>query len=312
MKYRELTIYIQRDAVDVVCAMLYDYPIQGVEIMDQFLSQEEQDEMFVDAIEFDNVMAEEVGVKFYLSYEEDLTQILESIDQRLDELAECMDLGSRRLTTEDSFEEDWANNWKQYYKPFFIGSDILIKPLWETLDEESKKKARIIIDMDPGMAFGSGTHETTSLCIRALDRYLKPTDTFIDVGCGSGILGIVAAKLGANKGILIDLDKNAVKVAKENIEINQVASNLEVLHGDLLQNIHEEVDLVVANIFAEVIMGVSPDVHKILKPEGLFIASGIIHEKAQLVCDKLEADSFEVLEVVKDGGWVVIISKKRS
>lgn len=312
MKYRELTIYIQREASDVVCAMLYDYPIQGVEILDQYLTQEEQDEMFVDAIEFDNVMAQEVGVKFYLSYEEDVTKILESIDQRLDDIAEFMELGSRRLTTEDSFEEDWANNWKQYYKPFFIGNDILIKPLWENLDNETKNKARIIIDMDPGMAFGSGTHETTSLCIRALDQYLKTTDTFIDIGCGSGILGIVAAKLGAKKGILIDLDKNAVKVAKENVEINQVSSTLEVYHGDLLENIHEEVDLVVANIFAEVIMGVSPDVYKILKSDGIFIASGIIREKEQFVCDKLIEESFEVLEVVRDGGWIVIISKKRS
>lgn len=308
MKYRELTLHVHKDAVDVVCAMLYNYPIQGVEIKDFFLTDEDKKEMFVDMMGIDNPQLEELPVKFYISYEDDIAEILASIQEELEEMSEYMTLGSLKLETGESDEEDWAHNWKAYYKPFMIGNRILVKPIWETIDTDSEfGKAEIVIEIDPGMAFGSGTHETTSMCIKALDKYLKPTDTLIDLGCGSGILGIAGIKLGAEHATLIDLDLSAIKIAKENCESNKVTDSVTVIHGDLLENVSDVVDVVVANIFADIIIGVTDDVKKVLKKDGLFISSGIIIERLEDVLSKLESSGFEVIEILKESGWVAIV-----
>ena len=309
MKYREFTINVQRDAVDIVCAMLYDYPIQGVEIRDEYITEEEQKEMFVNVVGFENKQEEECPITFYISYEDDFNEILSKIKVELIDLASRMELGSLELSAKDSDDENWAHNWKTFYKPFMIGKRILIRPIWEQVESVDHVIPEIIVDIDPGMAFGSGTHETTSLAVKALDKYLGDTKTIIDIGCGSGILGIIAAKLGVEKGILIDLDQSACKIAKENVITNKTEDKLTVIHGDLLENISEVGDLVISNIFAEVIIAMTPDVKKVLKKTGLFISSGIIDDKELDVIATLNNNGFEIIEVFRDGGWVSIVSK---
>ncbi|WZL80025.1 50S ribosomal protein L11 methyltransferase [Vallitaleaceae bacterium 9-2] len=301
MKYIEIETLVHRDDADIFCADLYDYPIQGVEILDEYISKQEQQQMFVDALDFDNTMEEYVGIRFYLSEEEDVTTILGEIKLRFPKYV------FRQGKTDD---EDWAHNWKKYYKPFAISQRIVVKPIWEDMNDwPMYKDTEIIIDIDPGMAFGSGTHETTSLCMKAIEKYTEHGDSFVDVGCGSGILGIAAAKLGAGVGRLIDIDASACKIAKENIASNHVEDQLTVYQGDLLENVNEHVDFVVANIFAEIIISITEKVHQVLKDQGIFIASGIIKEKEALVVSHLEAQGFEIIEINRDGGWVAIISR---
>lgn len=311
MQYKVFNLTVNREAVDVICAMLYDYPIQGVEILDDYLTDEEQSAMFVNVMEMENKMRQEVVLRFYLSEEDDVKSLFEEIQAGLKDLSARISLGSLTLSTDDSNDEDWAHNWKAFYKPFMIGKRILVRPVWEDVDSIDGLIPEIIIDIDPGMAFGSGTHETTSLSVRALDKYIKGNEYLVDVGCGSGILGIVASKLGIKEGVLIDLDQSACKIAKENVATNGVDHNLTVIHGNLVDKVSEKADIVVANIFAEVIMGVTPEVKDIVKEDGLFIASGIILEREADVIKVLEENKFEVLEVIRDGGWVVIISKRQ-
>jgi ribosomal protein L11 methyltransferase len=303
MKYIEIETSLSRDDVDVFCAQLYDFPIQGVEIIDEYISENEQKQMYVDALEFDNIMEEQVGVRFYLSEEDDVQKIMGTIQTLFPEYV------FRQKMSDD---QDWAHNWKKYYKPFAISKRMVVKPIWEDINAwPDFRNAEIIIDIDPGMAFGSGTHETTSLCMKAIEKYTKPEDSFVDIGCGSGILGIAAAKLGAGKGILIDIDASACKIARENVMSNRVEDQLEVIQGDLLENISAKVDFAVANIFAEIIISVTGDVHKILKNQGIFIASGIIKEKEELVVSYLTEHGFDILDITRDGGWIAIVSKSR-
>jgi ribosomal protein L11 methyltransferase len=303
MKYIEIETSLSRDDVDVFCAQLYDFPIQGVEIIDEYISENEQKQMYVDALEFDNIMEEQVGVRFYLSEEDDVQKIMGTIQTLFPGYV------FRQKMSDD---QDWAHNWKKYYKPFAISKRMVVKPIWEDINAwPDFRNAEIIIDIDPGMAFGSGTHETTSLCMKAIEKYTKPEDSFVDIGCGSGILGIAAAKLGAGKGILIDIDASACKIARENVMSNRVEDQLEVIQGDLLENISAKVDFAVANIFAEIIISVTGDVHKILKNQGIFIASGIIKEKEELVVSYLTEHGFDILDITRDGGWIAIVSKSR-
>lgn len=303
MKYIEIETSLSRDDVDVFCAQLYDFPIQGVEIIDEYISENEQKQMYVDALEFDNIMEEQVDVRFYLSEEDDVQKIMGTIQTLFPGYV------FRQKMSDD---QDWAHNWKKYYKPFAISKRMVVKPIWEDINAwPDFRNAEIIIDIDPGMAFGSGTHETTSLCMKAIEKYTKPEDSFVDIGCGSGILGIAAAKLGAGKGILIDIDASACKIARENVMSNRVEDQLEVIQGDLLENVSAKVDFAVANIFAEIIISVTGDVHKILKNQGIFIASGIIKEKEELVVSYLTEHGFDILDITRDGGWIAIVSKLR-
>jgi len=308
MKYKVFDLTVNREASDLVCSILYDFPIQGVEIVDEYITEEEQEAMFANAIELANIKLDQVIVRFYLSEEDDIKHILKDIKLGLENLANRVDIGSLDLLSNDSNDEDWAHNWKAFYKPFMIGDRILVRSIWEDVNSVGGKKADFIIDIDPGMAFGSGTHETTSMMIKAMDKYVKGHETLIDVGCGSGILGIAGAKLGIDKGILIDLDQSACKIARENVSSNKTQDKLTVIHGNLVDEIKEQADMVVANIFAEVIIGVTPDIKSVLKKGGYFISSGIIKEKEKDVKHTLEANGFKVIEVLEDGGWVAIIS----
>ena len=217
------------------------------------------------------------------------------------------DVGRGEVLVEKTHEEDWANNWKKYYKPSKVGEKIVVKPIWEDYE---KKDDELVVELDPGMAFGTGDHETTRMCIQALEKYVEKDSTVFDVGTGSGILAIAAAKLGAKKAVGVDLDPVAVESAKENVSYNNL-DNIEVLYGNLVEVIEGKADIVVANIIAEIICILIDDVKRVLKQGGMFITSGIIHERVKMVTDKLEESGFEVIKVNKDGEWNCIIAKAK-
>ena len=216
-----------------------------------------------------------------------------------------IDLGEAKVEHEKMHEEDWANTWKQYYKPSKVGEKIVVKPIWE---EYEAKDGELVVDLDPGMAFGTGTHETTRMCIQALERYVKEESTVFDVGCGSGILAIAAAKLGAKLAVGVDLDPVAVESSIEIVGYNNL-NNIEILHGNLVEVIDGKADIVVANILAEIICILTDDVKRVLKDGGVFITSGIIHDRVDMICEKLEATGFEVVEKNRDGEWNCIVAK---
>lgn len=204
-------------------------------------------------------------------------------------------------------EKDWENCWKEYYKTTKIGNNIVIKPTWEKYSPIGNE---IIVEMDPGMAFGSGTHETTSMCIELLESHMSKGDRVFDIGCGSGILSIVAAKLGASKVTGVDIDENSIKVSRENIINNNVESQITLHKGDLLSLIEDKADLIVSNIIAEIIIVIIPDLEKYLEKEGTFICSGIISDKKNLVIEKLVEHNFKVTETRIMGEWVALAAQK--
>lgn len=245
-------------------------------------------------------------VKAYFSQDDKVEEIVEYVKEKISEIKELgFDIGEGTVEVKKLHEEDWANNWKQYYKPVKITDKIVIKPIWE---EYAKTDEELIIELDPGMAFGTGTHETTRMCIKALDKYVKPNTTVFDVGCGSGILSIAAAKLGAKHVVGVDLDPVAVDSSNQNISYNDL-NNIEVLEGNLLDVVHGKADIVVANIIAEIICVLTDDVKTALNDGGLFITSGIIHDRVDMVKDKFAECGFEIIEINKDGEWNCIVAK---
>ncbi|MCT4598779.1 MAG: 50S ribosomal protein L11 methyltransferase [Vallitalea sp.] len=308
MKWTECKAYIDKEAIEAVSYMLIEKGIQGIEVVDYMLSDEDMKDMIVDYVEegvIDN--NKDTYIKFYLSEEENISEKLLDIEASINEIRKYVEVGKGTIETDITNDEDWANNWKKYYKPFVIDDNIVIKPTWEDYNEI--KDNDIVIEIDPGMAFGSGTHETTSMCISMLNKYLSNDDTVIDVGCGSGILGITAAKLGSKKVTCIDLDKNAVKASKENVITNEVQDKVEVFHGDLLERTDMKSNIVVANIIADVIILLAEGVKEHLLPNGIFISSGIILDRVNDVEKALVDNGFNIVEIRKMGEWAAIIAK---
>lgn len=202
-------------------------------------------------------------------------------------------------------DEDWANNWKKYYHPIEVGKRLLIKPSWEEIEDTNRK----IIEIDPGMAFGTGSHETTYMCLEALEKYLKKDQKVFDVGCGSGILSIAGVKLGAKKVIAVDLDKKCVEVTLKNAKLNKVEDKIEVYEGNLLDVVEGSADLIVSNIIAEIIAGLVGDLRVHLNEKGIFISSGIIKEKIDLVEKALKENGFEILEIREKNGWALVVGR---
>ncbi len=219
-----------------------------------------------------------------------------------------LDPGSCELSITEVEEDDWANSWKKYYKPTKVGKRIVIKPTWE---EYEAKEDEIIVNMDPGMAFGTGTHETTQLCVTRLEEYVKPGDMVLDIGCGTGILSMIAAELGCEKVIGVDLDPVAVKVAQDNIEMNGLSDKIEIREGNLVEVIDaaEKADIIVANILAEAIIELSGMIIPFLKENGVFIASGIINDRLEAVLDQLNQEGFEILNIEQMGEWNSVSSR---
>lgn len=307
----EVRVITKSEALEPVSGIFYGLDCKGVAIEDpNDILEREQGPLTWDFADI-NVLEHKgkvAVVKAYFSEEDNINEILTYINEKMDELKELgIDTGVAKVESEKMFEEDWANNWKKYYKPTKVGERIVVKPIWE---EYIAKDDELVLELDPGMAFGTGTHETTRMCIQALDKYVKADSTVFDVGCGSGILAIAAAKLGAKLAVGVDLDPVAVESAKENVGYNNL-DNIEILYGNLVEVIDGKADIVVANIIAEVICILTEDVKRVLKNNGYFITSGIIHDRVDMVTKKLEETGFEVIEINKDGEWNCIVAKAR-
>ena len=305
----EVRVITKSEALEPVSGIFYGLDCKGVAIEDpNDILEREQGPLTWDFADI-NVLehkGEVAVVKAYFSEEDNMEEVLEYINKKMAELKELgIDTGLAKVESEKMYEEDWANNWKKYYKPTKIGERIVVKPTWE---EYNATDDELVLELDPGMAFGTGTHETTRMCIQALDKYVKEDSTVFDVGCGSGILAIAAAKLGAKKAVGVDLDPVAVESAKENVGFNNL-DNIEILYGNLVEVIEGKADIVVANIIAEVICILTEDVKRVLKEDGYFITSGIIHDRVDMVTTKLKETGFEIVEVNKDGEWNCIVAK---
>lgn len=305
----EVRVITKSEALEPISGIFYSLDCKGVAIEDpEDILGREQGPLTWDFADI-NVLEHKgkvAVVKAYFAEEDNIQDVLAYVNERLEELKEMgLDLGEAKVEHEKMYEEDWANTWKQYYKPSKVGEKIVVKPIWE---EYEAKENELVVDLDPGMAFGTGTHETTRMCIQALERYVKEESTVFDVGCGSGILAIAAAKLGAKLAVGVDLDPVAVESSIENVGYNNL-SNIEILHGNLVEVIDGKADIVVANILAEIICILTDDVKRVLKDGGIFITSGIIHDRVDMVCEKLEATGFEVIEKNRDGEWNCIVAK---
>ena len=310
MKWTEITIKTTTEAVEAVTNILYEQNVGGVSIEDpkdfKFQKKNENDWDFVEE-EIFNSGYYGVIIKTYITEERDVTEDINLIKEKIDGLKEFgIDVGDAIVEISQVDEEDWANEWKNYYKPTKVGEKVVVKPTWE---EYEAKEGDLIIELDPGMAFGTGTHETTSMCIQQLEKYVKQDSKVFDIGCGSGILAIAAAKLGANDVLAVDLDEVAVKVSKENIELNKVEDKVKALHGNLMEVVSDKADIVVANIIADIIKILAKDIKNFMKDDAVFISSGIIHAKVDEVKASLEENGLEIIEVQSLGEWNAIVSK---
>ncbi|WP_300383035.1 50S ribosomal protein L11 methyltransferase [Clostridium sp.] len=305
----EVRIITKSEALEPVSGIFYGLDCKGVAIEDpnDILGRDKGpltwDFADLNVLEY---KGEAAVVKAYFSEEDDIEEILAYINEKMEELKSIgIDLGLGEVESKEMFEEDWANNWKKYYKPTKVGERLVVKPIWE---EYEAKDGELVVELDPGMAFGTGDHETTRMCMKGLEKHVKEDSTVFDVGCGSGILTIAAAKLGAKLAVGVDLDPVAVESAKENVAFNNL-NNIQILYGNLVEVIDGKADIVVANILAEVICILTDDVKRVLKKDGYFITSGIIHDRVEMVKAKLEDSGFEVLEINKEGEWNCIVAK---
>lgn len=316
MKWNKITLEIREEVEDIVISTLADIGLEGAEIQDkQPLSEQDKKQMFVDILPD---MPEDDGVaylNFYLDEDEDVNAMLEKVKAELEELRMFVDIGSGMITLSQTEDKDWINNWKQYFKQFYV-DDILIIPSWEEVKEEDKD--RMIIHIDPGTAFGTGMHETTQLCIRQLKKYVTSETELLDVGTGSGILSIVALKLGAKHAVGTDLDPCAVPAVEENKEANGIpVEAFDMMIGNIIDDKevqdkvgYEKYDIVVANILADVLVPLTPVILNQMKKGGIYITSGIIDDKEETVVNAVKAAGLEVLEVTHQGEWVSVTARK--
>lgn len=304
----EVKIITSSEAVEAVNGILYNTEVKGVSIEDsndlEFKKKHAGDWDYFDETLLN--VKEGAVIKAYYKQDDKFNGYIKYIKEAIDNLEKFgIDKGEGIVTFNKVNEVDWANNWKEYYKATRVGARIVIKPIWEEYD---KKEHELIVELDPGLAFGTGTHETTRMCIQALERYVDKDSIVFDIGTGSGILAITAAKLGAKKAIGVDLDPVAVDSAKQNVGYNKL-DNIEIRHGDLLDVIEGKANVVVANIIAEVIALLTPDVVNCLEKDGYFITSGIINDKVNDVVNKLKEYGFEILEINNQGEWNCIVAK---
>lgn len=325
MKWKKYTIETTTQAEDFMSQMLAELGIYGIEIEDNIpLTKEDQADMFID---FLPELPEDKGISYVSFYIEDdgsdQSEILKQVKRGLEGLGSVVEIGSGVITSSETEDLDWINNWKKYFTSFTI-EDILIKPTWEELKEEDKDK--FLIEIDPGISFGTGKHETTQLCIRQLYKYIRQfTDgtsgqhpKVLDVGCGSGILSIVALKLGASAVVGTDLDADCMVSTSDNMKVNHLDEKLGTFYvgnliddEDLQQKVgREEYEIVVANILAPVIIAMAPVIPSCLKKGGYFITSGIIDFKEQEVKTAIEAAGLEITEINHQGEWVNITARK--
>ena len=313
MKWKKISFETTTEAVDLVSAMLDELGISGIEIEDNIqLSEEDKKKMFID---FLPELPEDEGketVSFFLEEEDDVEETLSADSAGLTELDDFIYTGEKNFVLSETEDTDWVNNWKAFFKPFRVDENIVIKPTWEEL--EDTKEGDMVIEIDPGTAFGTGSHETTKLCILNLKKYQNSGDRVLDLGCGSGILSIAAKKLGASYVAGTDIDINAENASKENAVQNGVDADfylsnvLEDVQGR--QELGNDYDVVVANILADVIIPLAGIAGEFMKPGALFISSGIIYLKAEEVKEALLANGFEIVEVTQMGDWFSYVARK--
>ena len=327
MKWKKFKIKTKTEAEDIIISTLYDIGLEGAQIEDNVpLTALEKEQMFVDILP---QIGEDDGtayLSFFVEETEDgellvngekVTEahVLEMVRQELESLKEFLDIGEGSITVDETEDIDWINNWKQYFKQFYV-DDILIIPSWEEVKEEDKD--RMIIHIDPGTAFGTGMHETTQLCIRQLKKYVTKDTVLLDVGTGSGILSIVALKLGAAHAVGTDLDPCAVPAVEENKEANQIPDkDFDMMIGNIINDNeiqdavgYEKYDIVAANILADVLVPLTPVIVHQMKKGGIYITSGILDVKESVVTEAVEKAGLEVLEVTRQGEWVSVTARK--
>ena len=316
MKWNQFRLTTTTEAEDIVSSMLMDLGIQGVQIEDKVpLTQGDKEQMFVDILPD---MPEDDGkayLTFYLDEDEDAGTILMQVRRELEEMRSYLDVGECTIEESQTEDVDWVNNWKKYFHQFYI-DDILVIPSWENV--EPKDQDKMIIHIDPGTAFGTGMHETTQLCIRQLKKYVTEDTEILDVGCGSGILGMLALKFGAKHSVGTDLDPCAIDATHENMEVNGIRKDqYEVMIGNIIDDKevqdkvgYEKYDIVVANILADVLITLTPVILHQLKAGGIYITSGIIDVKEEVVVEAVKASGLEVLEVNHQGEWVSVTARK--
>ncbi|HWJ76811.1 MAG TPA: 50S ribosomal protein L11 methyltransferase [Niallia sp.] len=311
MKWSEITIHTTNEAIEPISNILHEAGASGVVIEDPFELSKEREDQFGEIYQLnpDDYPEEGVLVKAYLPINSFLGETVEAIKENITNLVSFnIDIGLNKVSIMEVHEEEWATAWKKYYHPVKISEKFTIVPTWENYQPVHTDE--LIIELDPGMAFGTGTHPTTVLCIQALERIVKKGDTVIDVGTGSGVLSIAAAMLGAKSVRALDLDEVAVKSARVNIKLNKVHEVTTVSQNNLLNGITEQADVIVANILAEVILRFTDDVSRLLNKDGYFIASGIILQKKEEVKAAIIASGLEIIETVQMEDWVSITAKK--
>ena len=301
MDYTEVTVSTSTRGAEIVSEMLMRLGAAGTQILDRndlpdpskpTAMWELMDQSVIDA------MPTDVQVKAWFTLDQ-IPKVLSALKEELALIRED-GMGTLAVSTQGVKEEDWAENWKQYYKPFRIGEHMVVKPTWEPWDAQ---KGDLIIEIDPGMAFGTGTHETTAMCVQLIEKYYKG-GSLLDVGTGSGILAIAAARLGAKDILAVDIDPDAVRVARENVRHNGLSDAIEVVQGDLLRGLSRRFDFAVANILAPVICLLAAPLRDHLTPGGRFVCSGIINEAEQEVKDALLSAGYTIDEITRKGDWV--------
>ena len=318
MKWKQFRLKTTTQAEDIVSSMLADLGIEGVQIEDKIpLTEQDKEQMFVDILPDIPDDDGTAYLTFYLDEEEDVAPVLMNVRKELEDMRAFLDVGECTIEESETEDVDWVNNWKQYFHQFYI-DDILVIPSWEKVKPEDSDK--MVIHIDPGTAFGTGMHETTQLCIRALKKYVTSETEILDIGCGSGILGMLALKFGAKHSLGTDLDPCAIDATHENMEVNGIRKDqYEVMIGNIIDDKavqdavgYEKYDIVAANILADVLVPLTPVIIHQMKPGAVYITSGIIEDKENVVVEAVKAARLEVLEVNHQGEWVSVVARKNA
>jgi ribosomal protein L11 methyltransferase len=311
MKWSEISIHTSQEAVEAVSNILHEAGASGVVIEDPEMLMRDWDVTYGEIYQLcpDDYPQEGVIVKAYLQMNSYLGEAVEEIKQAVNNLVLYdIPIGPGEISLAEVHEEEWATAWKKYYKPVQISERITITPTWE--EYERQREDEIIIELDPGMAFGTGTHPTTVLCLQALEKYIHSENEVLDVGCGSGVLSIAAALLGARSILAMDLDEVAVKSTNINAKLNKVSGKITVKQNNLLEGINQKADIIVSNILAEIIVRFVDEAYTLLRTGGYFITSGIIAQKESDVKDALQSAGFVIVETKYLEDWLSIIAKK--
>ncbi len=322
MLWHEFTIHTTEESVEMISNFLHEAGAGGVSIEESGTLNKVRDTKYGELYDMplNDIPEGQAEIKGYFSLELELDSITVTLKQRIEELGEYVDTGDVRYESKTVNEDDWADAWKKYFKPLRVSKTLTIKPTWEEYTPESEDEK--LIHLDPGMAFGTGAHPTTSLCLRTLENVIKGGEEIIDVGTGSGILAIGAILLGAKHVLAVDLDPVAVHSAKENTAFNGMQDRITVKESDLLSVFKHQsegvnlgvtvpVNMVVANILAEIILLLIDDVYQVLEPDGIFITSGIYKNKEHVVQEALKLANFEIIDVNREEEWIAFVARKR-